>query len=147
LIVPVVRRGGAINEPRQQTLGTVRWSIGLCDGDLLSVRNRGLRSERAQIALLRAKRNDRCAVSWRRTCQKPPAELLVVADAAASGVCADGLAWAALGMLADRSGARRRRRLGSGTLLGALPRALGLSARKLCHQRGRCYASYRRPEP
>ena len=70
-----------------------------------------------------------------------------VADVAASGVCAGGLVWTALGMRADRSGARRRLRLGSVTLLGALPQVLDLSARKLCHQRGRCYASYRRPRP
>ena len=40
-----------------------------------------------------------------------------------------------------------RLRLGNVRLLGALPRVLDLSPRKLCHQRGRCYASYRRPRP
>ncbi len=48
---------------------------------------------------------------------------------------------------ADRSGARRHLRPGSVTLLGALPRVLDLSALKLCHQRRRCYGSYRRTRP
>ncbi len=63
-------------------------------------------------------------------------------------VCADG------GAMWQRSGCSRTGVAlvcvfvsGSVRLLGALSRVLDLSAWKLCNQRGRCYASDRRPRP